>query len=64
MRTFEIADRADTFYAKPGQIRAVILEDPPLFAARAKWLGDQWSIGDYAGLMRALPTELPADMLA
>ncbi|GAB2512535.1 alpha/beta fold hydrolase [Nocardia heshunensis] len=71
-------------YAKPGQIRAVILEDPPLFtseaapkygpgsyqavaplfAVRAKWLGDQWSIGDYAGLMRAMAIELPADMLA
>lgn len=71
-------------YAKPGQIRAVVLEDPPLFtseaapafgpgsyqavvpllAARHKWLGNQWSIGDYAGLMKAMPSELPADMVA
>ncbi|MEV6561485.1 alpha/beta hydrolase [Nocardia sp. NPDC051756] len=71
-------------YAKPGQLRAVILEDPPLFtseaapkfgpgsyqavaplfAVRAKWLGDQWSIGDYAGMLRAMPNELPADMVA
>lgn len=71
-------------YAKPGQVRAVVLEDPPLFTSeaapkfgpgsyqavapifsvRSKWLGDQWSIGDYAGLMKAMPTELPADMVA
>ncbi|MBL1076379.1 alpha/beta hydrolase [Nocardia sp. 2] len=71
-------------YAKPGQLRGVILEDAPLFtaqaapafgpgsylaiapllAARHKWLGNQWSIGDYAGLMKAMPTELPADMVA
>jgi pimeloyl-ACP methyl ester carboxylesterase len=31
----------------------------PLWALYAKWLGDQWSIGDWAGLVRAAPTELP-----
>lgn len=66
-------------YAKPGQVRAVILEDPPLFACeiapaygpgvrqdlgplfelRAKWLGDQWSIGDWEGMRKAMPQELP-----
>ncbi len=66
-------------YAKPGQIRAAVWEDPPLFscqttpaigqsihqaigpifAAWNKWLGDQWSIGDWAGLMRALPDRDP-----
>ncbi|MER5885387.1 alpha/beta hydrolase [Streptomyces sp. NPDC001941] len=65
--------------AKPGQVRAAVLEDPPvfsaevappvgpaihqsigpLFAARSKWLGDQWSIGDWEGLTRALRNELP-----
>ena len=66
-------------YARPGQIIAAVLEDPPLFSSEltpaygpamrqcigplwalyAKWLGDQWSIGDWAGLVRAAPTELP-----
>lgn len=70
-------------YAKPGQVRAAVWEDPPLFACQTapaigqginqavgpifaawnKWLGDQWSIGDWAGLMRALPNELPPEML-
>ena len=70
-------------YAKPGQVRAAVWEDPPLFscqttpaigqsihqaigpvfAAWNKWLGDQWSIGDWAGLMRAFPTEIPMAML-
>jgi pimeloyl-ACP methyl ester carboxylesterase len=31
----------------------------PLWALYAKWLGDQWSIGDWAGLLRAAPSELP-----
>jgi pimeloyl-ACP methyl ester carboxylesterase len=31
----------------------------PLWALYAKWLGDQWSIGDWAGLVRAAPSELP-----
>jgi pimeloyl-ACP methyl ester carboxylesterase len=71
-------------YARPGQIRAAMYEDPPLFASQAnpatgqsirqsvgpmfalwhRWLGSQWSIGDWAGLVRALPTELPGPLLA
>jgi pimeloyl-ACP methyl ester carboxylesterase len=31
----------------------------PIFAAMAKYLGDQWSIGDWDGMVAALPTELP-----
>jgi pimeloyl-ACP methyl ester carboxylesterase len=31
----------------------------PLWALYAKWLGDQWSVGDWAGLLRAAPSELP-----
>jgi pimeloyl-ACP methyl ester carboxylesterase len=31
----------------------------PIFAAMAKYLGDQWSIGDWEGMASALPTELP-----
>src|SRR5262245_15309260 len=31
----------------------------PLFALMAKYLGDQWSIGDWAGLIAAVPSELP-----
>jgi pimeloyl-ACP methyl ester carboxylesterase len=70
-------------YAKPGQIRAAVYEDPPLFSSQVdpacgpsirqgmgpvfaswhKWLGDQWSIGDWAGLNQALPRELPLVLL-
>ncbi|AHH19780.1 alpha/beta hydrolase family protein [Nocardia nova SH22a] len=70
-------------YAEPGQIRAAVFEDPPLFASEArttcgqpinqglgpafawwnKWLGDQWSIGDWKGLQNAAPRELPAPVL-
>ena len=70
-------------FAKPGQVRAAVWEDPPLFASQTtpavghsiqqaigpmfavmnKWLGDQWSIGDAAGLQRAFGTELPPEML-
>lgn len=67
-------------YAKPGQVRAVYLEDPPLFSSeltpavghgikqgivgqlfstRVKWLGDQWSVGDWPSWLRTLPEELP-----
>ena len=69
-------------FAKPGQVRATVWEDPPLFssqltpaigqgigqavgpifAAWNKWLGDQWAIGDWAGLMRAFPEEIPPEM--
>lgn len=70
-------------YGKPGQIRAAIYEDPPLFSSETnpacgpsvrqgmgpvftawhKWLGDQWSIGDWKGLQQALPRELPPVLL-
>jgi pimeloyl-ACP methyl ester carboxylesterase len=69
-------------FAKPGQIRASVWEDAPLFASEestscglpirqnmgpamalwSKWLGDQWSIGDWAGMQKAVFTELPAWM--
>ena len=32
----------------------------PMFAMWNKWLGDQWSIGDWAGMQAAAPNELPA----
>lgn len=71
-------------FAKPGQIRAAVWEDPPLFSSQTtpavghsihqavgpifatwhKWLGDQWSIGDWAGLQRAFPAEIPPAMLS
>lgn len=66
-------------YARPGQVRAALWEDPPLFASElhttcgpsihqsigpifalwAKYLGDQWSIGDWDGFLAAAPHELP-----
>jgi pimeloyl-ACP methyl ester carboxylesterase len=66
-------------YAKPGQLRGAVCEDPPLFSSEtnpavgqsirqsigpifallSKWLGDQWSIGDWAGMQVAAPKELP-----
>ncbi len=69
-------------YAKPGQIRGAVYEDPPLFASEAntscgpsvrqgigamfalwsKYLGDQWSIGDWDTMVAAAPHELPAWM--
>jgi pimeloyl-ACP methyl ester carboxylesterase len=71
-------------YAKPGQVRAALLEDPPLFASESdpaightvrqgggpvfamwnKWLGPQWSIGDWNGMKGAASSELPAWMQA
>ncbi|GAA0741027.1 alpha/beta hydrolase [Dactylosporangium roseum] len=70
-------------YAKPGQIRGAVWEDPPLFASQArpacgpsihqamgpmfavwsKWLGDQWSVGDWLGAMQAMPREVPPVLL-
>lgn len=68
-------------YAEPGQLRGVVLEDPPLFASElitscgqsirqsavgrilelsSKWLGDQWTIGDWTGMQAAARTDLPA----
>jgi pimeloyl-ACP methyl ester carboxylesterase len=66
-------------FAAPGQVRAAVYEDPPLFTSETnpavgqsirqsigsifrlwhKWLGPQWSIGDYAGLRAAMARELP-----
>ncbi len=66
-------------YAKPGQVRGAVWEDPPLFSSEIspacgqsirqaigpmfamwnKWLGDQWSIGDWPGMLAAAPRELP-----
>ena len=71
-------------FAAPGQVRAAVYEDAPLFASETtpavgpsirqgmgpvfrlwhRWLGSQWSIGDYAGLQAAVPRELPGWMLA
>jgi len=70
-------------YAKPGQVRGALCEDPPLFASETtpacghsirqsigpmfalsnKYLGDQWSIGDWAGMQAAAPRELPMHVL-
>ncbi len=70
-------------YAKPGQVRGAVCEDPPLFASEIspacghsikqaigpmfgvvnKWLGDQWSIGDWAGAQAAMPKELTLPVL-
>jgi len=70
-------------FAKPGQVRASVWEDTPIFASetnpscgpsirqgigpifalRNKWLGDQWSIGDFEGMARAFPQEVPAPVL-
>lgn len=70
-------------YAKPGQVRAAVWEDPPLFAGEVApavgpgiagaigpvfaawntWLGDQWSIGDWPGLLGAMPREIPMEIL-
>jgi pimeloyl-ACP methyl ester carboxylesterase len=70
-------------YAKPGQVRAAVWEDPPLFSSEIrpacgpsirqaigpvfamwnKWLGDQWSIGNWPGMLAAAPRELPAPIL-
>lgn len=69
-------------YAKPGQIRGVVMEDAPVFSSevspafgqpirqtlgpmyklRNTWLGDQWSIGDWRGLQRALASQMPSWM--
>jgi pimeloyl-ACP methyl ester carboxylesterase len=34
----------------------------PVFALWAKYLGDQWSIGDWKGMQEAAPRELPGSM--
>lgn len=35
----------------------------PVFAVWSKWLGDQWSVGDWAGSLRAMPREVPPVLL-
>jgi pimeloyl-ACP methyl ester carboxylesterase len=70
-------------FAKPGQVRASVWEDTPIFssetdpacgqsihqgigpifALRNKWLGDQWSIGDFEGMQRAFRDEIPEPVL-
>jgi pimeloyl-ACP methyl ester carboxylesterase len=70
-------------YAKHGQIRGAVLEDPPLFASElipstgpgirqgmgpmmalmSKWIGDQQSIGNLAGMgAAAMSGEVPASL--
>jgi pimeloyl-ACP methyl ester carboxylesterase len=66
-------------YAKPGQLRGALYEDPPLFSSELitsagqgirqsvgalfahwnKYLGDQWSVGDWQGMVAEAPRELP-----
>ena len=36
----------------------------PMFSLWHKWLGPQWSIGNWDGMLAAMPTELPASILA
>jgi len=36
----------------------------PVFSLWHKWLGPQWSIGNFAGMLAAMPNELPASILA
>jgi pimeloyl-ACP methyl ester carboxylesterase len=70
-------------YSRPDQIRAAVLEDPPLFASEVnpscghsirqslgpmfalwnKWLGDQWTVGDWEGMQSAMLKELPQEIL-
>lgn len=80
-------------FAMPGQVRAAMFEDPPLFASEVLprygqsirqaagamlelytiYLGDQWSVGDWEGYLRATeerfsgvfspPAEPPQHML-
>jgi pimeloyl-ACP methyl ester carboxylesterase len=36
----------------------------PMFSLWHKWLGPQWSIGNWHGMLAAMPKELPASILA
>lgn len=36
----------------------------PMFSLWHKWLGPQWSIGDWEGMQQAIPAELPPSILA
>jgi pimeloyl-ACP methyl ester carboxylesterase len=71
-------------YAKPGQVRGAVYEDPPLFSSEtrpacgpsirqgmgpvfavwSKWLGDQWSVGDWAGALGGMLREVPPVLLS
>lgn len=64
-------------YAAPGLIRATMLEDPALsgapleqflvarmFSAFSEYLGDQWSIGDWPGFVKAVKTTMPPMLAA
>ncbi len=67
-------------YAPPGLVRAVYLEDAPIFSSEltpacgnglhqsavsnlfwlfSTYLGDQWSIGDWEGMLAAAPSKIP-----
>jgi pimeloyl-ACP methyl ester carboxylesterase len=35
----------------------------PMFAVLNKWLGDQWSVGEWKGMQAAIPCELPKHVL-
>jgi pimeloyl-ACP methyl ester carboxylesterase len=35
----------------------------PVFAVWSKWLGDQWSVGDWPGALQAIPREVPPVLL-
>jgi pimeloyl-ACP methyl ester carboxylesterase len=71
-------------YAPPGLVRAVFIEDAPLFHSEiepacghgihhggnaaffgllSKYIGDQWSIGDWKGMVAAAPSVIPAWMI-
>jgi pimeloyl-ACP methyl ester carboxylesterase len=43
----------------PGVGQSIRQAIGPIFALMSKYLGDQWSIGDWDGMVAALPTELP-----
>lgn len=36
----------------------------PVFSLWSTWLGDQWSIGDVAGMVAAMPHQVPPELLA
>lgn len=72
-------------YAPPGLVRAVYLEDAPIFSSEltpacgnglnqsaisnllwlfSTYLGNQWSIGDWDGMLAAAPSRIPPWVLA
>jgi pimeloyl-ACP methyl ester carboxylesterase len=36
----------------------------PVFAVWSKWLGDQWSVGNWTGALQAMPREVPPVLLS